>query len=81
MSNQKDILKDWVKESLRQRGGEANLIDIAKDIWAGHEKDLRQSGNLFFTWQYDMRWAGTALRRDGQLEDAARGRWKLVAGR
>lgn len=81
MSKRED-LKTWVIEALQRNGGEALLIDIAKDIWAHRSDDLKASGDLFYTWQYDMRWAGTALRKQGVIEDpSVRGKWKLVAGR
>jgi len=38
-------------------------------------------GDLFYTWQYDMRWAATKLRRDGKLKAATRspkGTWELT---
>ena len=80
--NTRDVLKDWVKDALRRNSGELNLIGVAKDIWAHHEKDLRSSGDLFFSWQYDMRWAATALRKSGEIEAATdRGIWKLTNGR
>ena len=80
--NTRDVLKDWVKDALRRNGGELKLIAVAKDIWKHHEKDLRSSGDLFFSWQYDMRWAATALRKAGEIEAATdRGIWKLTSGR
>ena len=80
--NTRDVLKDWVKDALRRNSGELELIEVAKDIWTHHEKDLRSSGDLFFSWQYDMRWAATALRKAGEIEAATdRGIWKLTIGR
>ncbi|QTD46886.1 hypothetical protein [Ottowia testudinis] len=77
----KSELKKWVKDALRQHGGSAILLDVAKHIWANHELDLRAAGDLFYTWQYDMRWACTELRKDGDLEEPVkRGVWKLVSG-
>ena len=77
----KSFLKSWVKDALRHHGGSASILDVAKYIWINHEGDLRNSGDLFYTWQYDMRWACTALRREGAVEDQKRGLWKLVHGR
>jgi hypothetical protein len=78
----KSELKVWVRDALRQHGGSASLLDVAKHIWSHHESDLRGSGDLFYTWQYDMRWACTELRKDGVVEEPQkRGIWKLVAGR
>jgi hypothetical protein len=48
-------------------GGEATVVEVAKAIWTKHERDLKASGDLFFTWQYDMRWAAQSLRDDGKL--------------
>ena len=80
--NTKGVLQGWVKDALRRNGGELSLIDVAKDIWTFHESELRGSGNLFFSWQYDMRWAATLLRKAGELEAVTdRGIWKLTSGR
>ena len=80
--NTRDVLKDWVKGALCRNDGKLKLIDVAKDIWTHHEKELRSSGDLFFSWQYDMRWAATALRKAGEIEAANdRGIWKLTSGR
>lgn len=43
------------------------MIDVAKHIWANHEDELKRSGDLFYSWQYDMRWAAQNLRGAGQL--------------
>ncbi|MDO9112305.1 MAG: hypothetical protein Q7U63_00755 [Polaromonas sp.] len=80
--NTREVLKDWVKDALRRNDGKLKLIEVAKDIWTHHEKELRSSGDLFFSWQYDMRWAATALRKAGEIEPANdRGIWKLTNGR
>ena len=74
-------LKQWVVEALKRKGGRAKLIDVARDLWANHEQELRRMDDLFYTWQYDMRWAATALRKDGIMEPAPRGSgsvWALV---
>lgn len=76
----KHVLKDWILESLRRRGGEAHHIQVAKDIWDSHEADLRMAGDLFYTWQYDLRWAALKLRHDGILKsdnETRRGVWAL----
>lgn len=73
-------LSDWLLESLEARGGEAHHVQIAKDIWERHEDDLRDSGELFYTWQYDLRWAGMKLRKQGTLQPDSRTRrgvWAL----
>lgn len=78
-------LLDWVLEALDHLGGEAHLLRIAEKIWALHEFDLRQSGDLFYSWQYDYRWAATRLRHAGLLAPPTTdnaGFWRLTqAGR
>ncbi|MBS0564740.1 MAG: hypothetical protein JSR87_09770 [Proteobacteria bacterium] len=63
----KEDLKRWVLDALHSEGGSSSLIEVAKHIWEHHEAELRRSGDLFFKWQYDMRWAATALRNEGKM--------------
>lgn len=80
MSDRED-LKDWIVHAIRVHGGRATIVEICKHIWENHESDLRSSGNLFYTWQYDMRWAGQMLRDNGILRPAHSNRsglWELV---
>ena len=77
----KDILKDWIVEALRQRGGSGTVVEVARTIWQMHEQDLRARGDLFYTWQYDVRWAATKLRHAGRIKPAKRspaGVWELA---
>lgn len=69
----REDLKTWVVDALKYHGGEAKLIDVAKHIWENHETDLRASGDLFYKWQYDMRWAAMVLRKEGVMSDG----WQL----
>jgi len=55
-------LQRWVEEALTSLGGSGTVVEVAREIWLRHEPDLRSSGDLFYTWQYDMRWAAQALR-------------------
>lgn len=80
MSNRED-LKLWVVDALRAHGGNATIVEICKHIWKHHESGLKSSGDLFYTWQYDMRWAGQALRDNGTLRTVRSNRsrlWKLA---
>jgi hypothetical protein len=64
-------LRDWVFNAVKAKGGKATIVDVAEHIWANHESDLRKSGSLFYTWQYDMRWAAQDLRRVGKFASIA----------
>ncbi len=73
-------LQEWVIEALRAKGGTATIVEVAKHLWEKHEGELKVSGDLFFTWQYDMRWACTRLRERKIVQAAEisdRGQWKL----
>lgn len=77
----KQDLADWILESLRRRGGSARLIEVCRDVWESHEPELRASGDLFFTWQYDIRWAAQSLRDSGVLkpdQETPRGIWQIA---
>jgi hypothetical protein len=80
MASRED-LQDWVTAALKELGGRASIANIARQIWTSHEMELRSSGELFYTWQYDMRWACTKLRALGRIRSAdtsKRGEWVLV---
>lgn len=66
---------------MKKMGGEGTLLDICKEFWNQFESDLQNSGDLFYTWQYDIRWAATTLRKLGKMEDASnceKGVWKII---
>ena len=74
-------MQDWVIDALNSLGGSARLVEVAKHIWKNHEDELKGAGNLFFTWQYDMRWAANQLRRRDLMKAAdisPTGVWELV---
>jgi hypothetical protein len=73
-------LQAWVEDALGFLGGSGTVVEVARVIWDRHEAELRDSGDLFYTWQYDMRWAAQALRDTGRARAASvtrRGRWEL----
>jgi hypothetical protein len=81
MARGREIMTDWVVEALRQLGGRGTILEIARRVWDRHEPDIRAAGDLLYEWQYELRWAGDMLRRDGVLrptEDGPRGTWQLA---
>ena len=77
----KHDLGDWIVEALRANGGFASIVEICRHVWEQHEADLLSSGDLFLTWQYDIRWAATNLRHGGVLKAASLsppGVWELA---
>lgn len=61
----KKILEDWVYKAIKANSGSATIVEVAKYIWSQYQTELANSGDLFFTWQYDMRWAAQNLRKAG----------------
>jgi hypothetical protein len=76
----KHDLEKWVVDALTRLDGSAGLVEVCKEIWNAHEHDLRRSGDLFYTWQYDVRWAAQNLRDRGLLKPASRppGPWEVA---
>jgi len=81
MATKADLM-GWAVEALEQLGGSAGVVDVSRRVWQNHEDELRRSGDLFYTWQYDLRWAATKLRKEGRLQPSTgrgvRGKWALV---
>jgi hypothetical protein len=77
----KHDLVDWLYEALRALEGRGRIAELCKYVWDHHEKDLRQSGDLFYTWQYDIRWAAYQLRRADKMKPetlSPKGIWELA---
>lgn len=73
--------EDWIIEALHYFNGSGWPKDVAKYIWDHYEDELRQSGSLLYTWQYDIRWAVKKLRNKGVLKPVYGRRdlpWELV---
>jgi hypothetical protein len=80
MTLNRDEMKEWVVIALQSLGGSGTIIDICKYIWKEHEETIRNSGDAFYTWQYEVRWAGSLLRKEGIIKSSGaseRGVWEL----
>ena len=54
---------------------------VCKYVWEKYRVELEASGDLFYTWQYDIRWAAQALRDSKVMhadELSPRGVWRLA---
>ena len=70
----------WLVEALRAMGGKASIVSVCEYVWANHESALRRSGAPVSTWQADIRWAATQLRKGRVLrsvELSPKGIWEL----
>lgn len=77
----KHDLVDWLYDALQAQGGRARIVGLCEHVWDNHEDDLRASDDLFFTWQYDIRWAALKLRKNGKMKstmDSPKGVWELA---
>ncbi|ART62282.1 hypothetical protein [Kushneria marisflavi] len=64
----RESMKNWVVEALESMGNKGWPKDVAKYIWDNYETELKESGSLLYTWQYDVRWAAQSLRNSGRLK-------------
>jgi hypothetical protein len=74
----REDLEGWLIEGLTELGGRGSIVEVCKH----HESDMRASSDLFYTWQYDVRWAANRLRRGGRMKsveqsDPTFGNWCL----
>ena len=75
-----DDLSKMIIEALKYHGGRTSLVEICKYVWNNYERELRNSGDLFYTWQYRIRWQGYQLRKEGIIkttEGTNKGMWEL----
>lgn len=78
----KQDLPALVVDALKAIGGSGSVVDVCREVWEQNEPALQDSGDLFFTWQYDIRWAAQVLRDSGVLMPTGRGarsRWALAS--
>ncbi len=78
----RESMKEWIVEYLKTQNGSAWPREVSKYIWDNYESDLKASGVILYTWQYDLRWAAQQLRYDGILKPVNRRRdlpWELVS--
>ena len=76
----KEALRTWIIEALEHYGGTARMVLVSKWIWENHREELENRGDLFYRWQYELRWAATSLRHNGIIlpaEHSERGIWVL----
>jgi len=82
MKIDRKAMTSWVLHALGELGGSGSILEICKYIWKKHENDLVNSGDYFYKWQYEVRWAGDLLQKEGMIEKGTgkkRGVWKLIS--
>lgn len=77
--SEKSVLKTWVTNALAANDGCGSPLSVSVWVWEHHAAELEAMGSLFYTWQYDLRWAATSLRHDGVLQSNKSGEpWRLI---
>ena len=75
-------LTEMLEEALVSLGGEGRIVEICEYIWNNYNNDLLSSGDIFYTWQYDLRMsAKEPLKAQGKvitIKDGTKSIWKLV---
>jgi|CeladaMinimDraft_18_1061708.scaffolds.fasta_scaffold00911_2 hypothetical protein len=72
-------LSEFIIECLKKNDGKATLLQVSQYIWENYEKELRKDGKIFYTWQYDLRWAANNLRKQGIMKNSEdKAYWVLI---
>lgn len=69
MATRRD-LDEWILEALDALDGRGTIVDVSRWIWESKRRALESSGDLLYTWQYDLRWAVKRLRLRKKLKEA-----------
>lgn len=65
----KSRVSEIIIECLQNHNGRASILEVSQYIWDNYENELRESGKIFYTWQYEMRWETTKLRKQSVLKN------------
>lgn len=74
-------LPEYLFATLISIGGKGSIVEICKRFWKEHSDELEKSGDMFYTWQYDIRWAATELRKQKRIKAAGispKGTWEII---
>ena len=55
---------------LTDLGGSANMLTVFKEFYRVYGPQIKEDNPLFYTWNYDIRWAATTLRKQGIMAPA-----------
>lgn len=83
MTSDRPLMANWIVEALKELGGSASTLNVAKRVWKNHGAEIQKAGDLFYTWQYDLRWAAKQLRDEKIMKATStsdRSLWELGKG-
>lgn len=78
---QKTDLPDLLYLTIQKLGGSANMMTIFKEFWKNYGNQLSPKDDLFYTWNYDIRWAATELRKTKRMKptiNSDKGVWEII---
>ena len=84
MAINRKTMTNWVEDALQSHNGSATIFQVCKRVWEDHGDEITAAGDMFYKWQYEIRWAGDMLRKDGVIRsatDSPRGVWELTTSR
>ena len=64
-------LPEILYELIKELGGKAKMMEIFKVFWQKYKNQLNETEDLFYTWNYDIRWAATQLRKQKRMKPAS----------
>ena len=64
--NKNEMLEEMVIDALDVQGN-STPVAVSKYIWDVFGSQLKASGDLLYTWQYDIRWAVQRLSKAGKV--------------
>lgn len=67
---ERNDLPDFLYKIIDELGGKASMMSIFRKFWEKHGKELSSADDMFYTWNYDIRWAATQLRSQGRMKPA-----------
>jgi hypothetical protein len=73
--------EEWVLDALKAHNGSASVVQVARYVWQKYIPQLQPTDDLFYTWQYDVRWAAYTLRRQKRMKAAKlspKGIWQIA---
>ena len=75
----KQDLPQYVTNALIALGGSGSIVQVCKHIWENEVSLIppNQRNDLFYTWQYDVRWAAQTLRNNNLSHILSTGIWAI----
>jgi len=67
---EKKDLPDLLYNTIKSLKGRSSMMAIFREFWRTHASKLKDEDELFYTWNYDIRWAATQLRKEGRMKPA-----------